>query len=200
MIVVGVDPGLTRCGVGVISLEENTTPSRAPKFVRAQVLTTSPRFTHEDRLMQLDDKLRTLFGAFRSHGQVVVAIERPFFTKHNPNTAMGTAQVMGLVMVRSRRKSYRVEHFTPSQVKTSVTGNGRACKQQVVNAVSILLGLNSGISAPPDAFDALAVALTCTNRGVGMSATSINKLEDAETRAQRMWKDAVRGSNKQVRM
>jgi crossover junction endodeoxyribonuclease RuvC len=150
--------------------------------------------------MQLDDKLRTLFGAFRSHGQVVVAIERPFFTKHNPNTAMGTAQVMGLVMVRSRRKSYRVEHFTPSQVKTSVTGNGRACKQQVVNAVSILLGLNSGISAPPDAFDALAVALTCTNRGVGMSATSINKLEDAETRAQRMWKDAVRGSNKQVRM
>jgi crossover junction endodeoxyribonuclease RuvC len=202
LIVVGIDPGLTRCGVAVINLKNpKVGAKRAVEFIQAQVLTTEVKFAHEDRLLQLDDKLNAFFSMFGNEDQVVVAIERPFLTKHNPNTAMGTAQVMGLVMVHSRRRNYGVELFTPPQIKTAVTGNGRADKKQIMNAVSILLGLNSKISAPPDAFDALAIAITCINRGVGVDSALSSGTQNAETEAQRIWKDATKNAlKKHLRM
>jgi crossover junction endodeoxyribonuclease RuvC len=164
-------------------------------------LTTNSSIPHEDLLLQLDEKLRALFATLKQGEHVVVAIERPFLTKHNPNTAMGTAQVMGLVMVHVRDRGFGVELFTPPQVKTSVTGNGRASKEQMVNAVSLLLGLSADISSPPDAFDALAIAITCINRGVSAAPKLGSVGQTAETEAQRLWKNAARdASRKHSRM
>jgi len=146
--VLGIDPGLTRCGYAVI--EAHATP----KAVSLGVLRTDPHEALPERLRRLHDDLLALLHEFQPHA---VAVEQVFF-QNNTRTAMGVAQVSGLALAEAQRFGCDVVQFTPTQVKDSVAGWGGADKNQVQIMVQKRLGLNSP-PRPADAADAAALAL-----------------------------------------
>ena len=156
MRVLGVDPGLTRCGLGVI----DGVPGRAPQLVAADVLRTPPGDDIAARLLALeagiDDWLAT-------HRPDAVAVER-VFSQHNVRTVMGTAQAGAVAIVCAARRGLPVGLHTPSEVKASVTGSGRAGKDQITAMVMRLLRLGDP-PRPADTADALALAICHLWRG-----------------------------------
>ena len=150
MIVFGVDPGLTRCGIGVVDLSTR----QRPRLVHVGVLRTDPAVPVAQRLLAIDNGLGELL---EEHRPDCVAVER-VFSQHNLRTVMGTAQVAGLVLVAAAKRGIPVAMHTPTEVKAAVTGSGRADKTQVTTMVTRLLGLQERPS-PADAADALALAL-----------------------------------------
>jgi crossover junction endodeoxyribonuclease RuvC len=148
--VFGVDPGLTRCGFGVV----DGGPGRAVRIVAVDVVRTAPDDELAIRLLHLADAVETWLDRFQPE---VVAIER-VFSQHNVRTAMGTAQAGGVVALVAARRNLPVMFHTPSEVKAAVTGSGRADKAQVTTMVTKLLGLAEA-PRPADAADALALAI-----------------------------------------
>lgn len=148
--VLGIDPGMTRCGYAV--LESNG--SVGVKAVSLGVLRTQTSESVPRRLGQLLVDIEELVHEFRPR---VVAIEQVFF-QVNVRTAMAVGQVSGLAMALADSKGCRVLEFTPNQVKEAVTGWGGADKEQVQKMVRLRLGLRS-MPEPADAADAAAVAL-----------------------------------------
>ncbi|QAY62748.1 crossover junction endodeoxyribonuclease RuvC [Xylanimonas allomyrinae] len=158
MRVLGVDPGLTRCGVGVV----DSLPGRRARLVAVGVIRSDPAASVDLRLLTL---ARELDDWLDEHVPDVVAVER-VFAQHNVGTVMGTAQVAGLAMVAAARRGVPVALHTPSEVKAAVTGSGRAGKAQVQRMVQTLLGL-ADPPRPADAADALALAITHLWRPAG---------------------------------
>jgi crossover junction endodeoxyribonuclease RuvC len=154
--VLGVDPGLTRCGVGVVEGE----PGRALRLVDVRVVRTPVDAPIGERLVAVADALAEMIA---THRPDVVAVER-VFSQHNVRTVMGTAQVSGLALAEAARAGCAVTVHTPSEVKAAVTGSGSAGKGQVAAMVARLLGL-SELPQPPDAADALALAICQVWRG-----------------------------------
>ena len=150
MRVLGVDPGLTRCGVGVV----DGAPGRRLALVHVEVLRTPADADIGARLAALADGLDEAMDQFAPD---VVAVER-VFSQQNVRTVMGTAQVSGVALVLAARRGLPVALHTPSEVKAAVTGNGRADKAQVGAMVARLLALPAA-PAPADAADALALAI-----------------------------------------
>ena len=171
MRVLGVDPGMTRCGIGVV----DGSPGRALRLVHVDVVRTEPQLDVGERLMTQADAIA---AAIESHAPDVVAVER-VFSQHNVRTVMGTAQVAGLAIVAATRAGLPVALHTPSEVKAAVTGSGTAGKAQVGAMVLRLLRL-AEVPRPPDAADALALAICQVWRG-GADA----RLASALTRAGR---------------
>ena len=158
MRVLGVDPGLTRCGVGVV----DSLPGRRAELVGVGVLTSAPSTSTDLRLLEISAGLD---GWLDEHVPDVVAVER-VFAQNNRGTVMGTAQVAGLAMVAAARRGVPVALHTPSEVKAAVTGSGRAEKAQVQRMVASILRLGSP-PRPADAADALALAITHLWRPAG---------------------------------
>lgn len=156
MRVLAVDPGLTRCGVGVV----DGRPGRQLSLVDVGVIRTPSTDPTPKRLVALDDELRTWF---ERHQPEAVAIER-VFADTNVSTVMGTAQCTGIVMMLAERRGLPVALHTPTEVKAAVSGSGRADKRQVTTMVTRLLGLESS-PRPADAADALALAICHVWRG-----------------------------------
>ena len=156
MRVLGVDPGLTRCGVGVV----DGAPGRPLDLVSVDVLRTPADLDVGRRLLVLADGLA---DAITAAAPDVVAVER-VFSQLNVRTVMGTAQVAGLAIVAAARTGVPVALHTPSEVKAAVTGTGTAGKAQVGTMVSRLLRLPA-VPAPADAADALALAICQLWRG-----------------------------------
>ena len=156
MRVLAVDPGLTRCGVGVVDgvPGRRLTSSRSASSARP-LATRRPR-----RLVAVEDEMRQWFDRHRPDA---VAIER-VFADTNVSTVMGTAQVTGIVMILAERLGLPVTLHTPTEVKAAVSGNGRADKAQVTTMVTRLLGLDTP-PRPADAADALALAICHVWRG-----------------------------------
>ena len=148
--ILGIDPGLTRCGYAVLDVEEH---GRA-KAVSLGVLRTSPQDELPTRLAQLQADLRSLFDEFQPTD---VSVERVFF-QANVRTAMSVGQASGLVLAEAATRGCVVAQYTPTQVKESVAGWGGAGKPEVQKMVRIRLGL-SNIPKPADAADAVALAL-----------------------------------------
>src|SRR3954452_18580744 len=148
--VFGVDPGLTRCGFGVV----DGGPGRVVKIVAVDVVRTSVDDELAIRLLHLADEVEVWLDRYRPE---VVAIER-VFSQHNVRTAMATAQAGGVVALAAARRGLPVMFHTPSEVKAAVTGSGRADKAQVTEMVTRLLGL-ADKPRPADAADALALAI-----------------------------------------
>ncbi len=148
--VLGVDPGLTRCGVGVIDV----VPGGRLRLVGVTVLRTDAAADLPDRLLLLEVGLTAWFQAARPDA---AAVER-VFSQHNVRTVMGTAQAGAIAALVAGRLGVPLALHTPSEVKAAVTGSGRADKQQVAAMVSRLLGL-SAVPGPADAADALALAI-----------------------------------------
>jgi crossover junction endodeoxyribonuclease RuvC len=156
MRVLGVDPGLTRCGLGVVEGE----PGGQLRLVEVGVLQGAATTPVEDRLLALEREL--LAWVARYHPDAI-AVER-VFSQHNVRTVMQTAQAAGIAMLVAARAGIPVALHTPSEVKAAVTGSGRADKQQVTAMVMRLLSLTERPS-PADAGDALALAICHVWRG-----------------------------------
>ncbi|MBF0660747.1 MULTISPECIES: crossover junction endodeoxyribonuclease RuvC [unclassified Rhodococcus (in: high G+C Gram-positive bacteria)] len=150
MRVMGVDPGLTRCGFGIVDAGRG----REVTAVAVDVVRTPTDLDLATRLLQISDAAETWLDRYRPE---VVAVER-VFSQNNVRTAMGTAQAGGVVALSAARRGIPVMFHTPSQVKSAVTGNGGADKKQVTAMVTRILGLAQA-PKPADAADALALAI-----------------------------------------
>ncbi len=156
MLVLGIDPGLTRCGVGVVTGDVG----RPLSLVDVGVIASPSGAPLADRLLLIDQQI----GAWLDrHVPDAVAVER-VFSQHNVRTVMGTAQVSGLALVAAARRGIPVATYTPSEMKAAVTGSGRADKQQVGAMVTRLLRLPHK-PTPADAADALGLAICHVWRG-----------------------------------
>src|ERR1700685_1435168 len=133
MRVLGVDPGLTRCGLGVVE----GAAGRPPGLVAAGVVRTPPTADIAARLLALEVEIERWLA---EHHPDAVAVER-VFSQHNVRTVMGTAQAGAVAIVCAARRGLPVALHTPSEGKGAVTGNGRAGKEQVTEMVSRLLQL-----------------------------------------------------------
>ncbi|MEV0018108.1 crossover junction endodeoxyribonuclease RuvC [Streptomyces tendae] len=150
MRVLGVDPGLTRCGVGVVE----GVAGRPLTMIGVGVLRTPADAELGHRLVAVEQGIEQWLD---EHRPEFVAVER-VFSQHNVRTAMGTAQASAVAILCASRRGIPVALHTPSEVKAAVTGSGRADKAQVGAMVTRLLRL----AAPPkpaDAADALALAI-----------------------------------------
>ena len=152
MRVLGVDPGLTRCGLGVV----DGGPAAGARSAASPSTSSArpPNAPLASACCAVGDEVERWIAAHRPD---VVAIER-VFSQHNVRTVMGTAQASGVVALLAARAGLPVAFHTPSEVKAAVTGEGRADKQQVTAMVTRLLGLAEA-PRPADAADALALAI-----------------------------------------
>jgi crossover junction endodeoxyribonuclease RuvC len=169
--VLGVDPGMTRCGIGVV----DGAPGRALRLVHVEVVRTPADAEVGDRLVAQADAIGAAIERFAPD---VVAVER-VFSQHNVRTVMGTAQVAGLAIVAATRAGLPVALHTPSEVKAAVTGSGTAEKAQIGAMVTRLLRLPD-TPRPADAADALALAICQVWRG-----SAANRLNRALAKAAR---------------
>ena len=160
MRVLGVDPGLSRCGVGVV---EGT--GHRPIAVRAGVITTPPSAEIGARLHQLHTEMTQLIAEARPE---CISIERVFFN-NNVRTAMGVGQAAGVVLLAAEQAGIPVTQYTPTQVKAAVAGAGDADKEQVGFMVRTLLRL-AEVPRPADAADALALALCHLQLGPSLTS------------------------------
>ncbi|NYH83485.1 crossover junction endodeoxyribonuclease RuvC [Actinopolymorpha cephalotaxi] len=172
MRVLGVDPGLTRCGLGLV---QGGHP-RQLALVAVDVVRTGPDEDLGVRLLAVD---RAVGDWLDEHRPDAVALER-VFSQHNVRTVMGTAQVSGVVLAAAARRGIPVGLHTPSEVKAAVTGSGRAGKEQVTNMVTRILALTSK-PRPADAADALALAICHLWRGPAAA-----RIEAAKAQASKM--------------
>lgn len=145
-----MDPGLTRCGVGVV----DSLPGRRARMVGVGVIRSDADLSVDLRLLRIAEGLDTWLD---QHLPDVVAVER-VFAQHNVSSVMGTGQVAGLAMLAAARRAVPVALHTPSEVKAAVTGSGRAGKAQVTKMVTRILDLDDP-PRPADAADALALAV-----------------------------------------
>jgi crossover junction endodeoxyribonuclease RuvC len=148
--VLGVDPGLTRCGLGVVE----GVPGRPPKLIAVGVARTPAGDDIAARLLGIEQEIERWLTEYEPD---TVAVER-VFSQHNVRTVMGTAQAGAVAIVAAARRGLPVALHTPSEVKAAVTGNGRADKEQVMTMVARVLRLSEK-PRPADAADALALAI-----------------------------------------
>ena len=157
--ILGIDPGLTRCGIGIIEGS-----GRELAIVHVDTFKTAVDAPLETRLLSLEQHFTTLVANFKPD---VVAVER-VFAQHNVRTVMGTGQAAGIALLVAAKAGIPVVLHTPSEVKAAVTGSGRANKAQVADMVKRILNLKD-IPKPVDSTDALALAICHMWRGAGNS-------------------------------
>ena len=180
MIVLGVDPGLTRCGVGVIEAGAY----RRLSFIRVDVVRSDPHESQDLRLLKIYDGLCAKMDEFIPD---TVSIER-VFAQENRNTVLGTAQAAGMAMLAAAQRGIPVALHTPTESKMAITGNGKAEKIQMERMVARILNLNA-LPTPADAADALAIAICHALRPSG--ALEGGEREQHLTPAQRQWAQAT---------
>lgn len=190
--VLGIDPGLTRCGVGIVDVR----PDRRAALVEVTVIRTPPTMALEERLLAVGEGIERLLD---QHRPAAVAIER-VFAQHNLRTVMGVAQVSGVALHSAAKRRLPVALHTPSEVKAAITGYGSADKKQVQAMVARILGL-AEVPKPADAADALAIAICHAWRGAPAAAPTSDPATTAAsgggaqlTPAQAAWRAAERSS------
>ncbi len=147
--IIGIDPGTGRLGFGVIDIIAGK-----PTLVDAGVITTPPHTEESDRLITIFEELS---GIIKDTNPGIMAVEKIFFAQ-NVTTAIAVAQARGVILLTGKQAGLELHEYTPLQIKMSLTGYGRASKQQIQEMVKVLLKL-SEIPKPDDCADALAVAL-----------------------------------------
>ena len=185
MRVLGVDPGLTRCGVGAIEGRRG----RAVSLLAVDVIRTPSQAGLPERLLGISEALE---GWLDQLAPDVVAVER-VFSQANLRTVMGTAQAAGVAVLAAARRGIPVALHTPSEVKAAVTGSGRAGKLQVATMVTRILDLPQ-TPRPADAADALALAICHLWRDGTMAGTTGRP--GSPTAAQRAWVAALQDSRR----
>lgn len=182
-VVLGIDPGLTRCGFGVVE----SLPGRRVRLVEVGVIRSSPERDVTERVQRIAGDIRRLVTRHRPDG---IAVER-VFAQHNVASVMGVAHIIGATMLIAGDAGVPLAMHTPSEVKAAVTGSGTARKPQVQHMVARLLGVDE-VGGPPDAADALAVAICECLRPTGERLLD-GRAAASETPAQRAWREARTG-------
>jgi len=149
VFVLGIDPGLSRCGYGVVEKKGRTT-----RPVAAGVIRTSPKTPLPHRLSEMQREVRSLISEYNP---TVVAIERVLF-QVNVRTAMSVGQASGIAMAEAATAGCDVIEYSPNEIKSAVAGDGAADKSQMERMVQMILGIDKPLR-PVDAADAMAVAL-----------------------------------------
>jgi crossover junction endodeoxyribonuclease RuvC len=189
--VLGIDPGLTRCGVGVVDVA----PNRHATLVYVGVIRTPADAPLEQRLLAVQNGIALVLDEF---GPDAVAVER-VFAQQNLRTVMGTAQASGIALAVAASRGLPVGLHTPSEVKAAITGYGSADKAQVGAMVARVLRLGE-VPKPADAADALALAICHAWRGAFVTRPSGAPLaagqSPGETPAQRAWRAAESATSK----
>lgn len=183
--ILGIDPGLTRCGVGVIEAGA----SRRLSFIHVDVVRSAPAQSQDIRLLTIFNGLSAKMDAFAPDA---VSIER-VFAQSNRNTVLGTAQAAGLAMLAAAQRGIPVALHTPTEAKLAITGNGKAEKIQMERMVTTILKLDR-LPTPADAADALALAICHALRPGG--ALQGGEREEHLTQAQRQWAAASQRATK----
>jgi len=160
MRVLGIDPGLTRCGLGIV----DGAVGRPLHLVEVGVVRTAADLPIQERLRRIEVGIEHWLDVHRPDA---VAVER-VFARSDSSTVMGTAQASGIALVAAARRELPVALHTPSEVKAAVSGSGRADKAQVGAMVTRLLRLDAP-PKPADAADALALAICHIWRGSAQS-------------------------------
>lgn len=181
MRVLGIDPGLTRCGIGIVDVA----PTRTATLVHVGVIRTPADMPLEQRLLAIASGIGDALDEF---APVAVGIER-MFAQHNLRTVMGTAQASGVALQVAASRGLAVGLHTPSEVKAAITGYGAADKRQVGTMVAKVLGLVD-IPKPADAADALAIALCHAWKGPVLVAN-----RGVLTPAQQAWRAAEKATS-----
>ena len=163
MRVLGIDPGLTRCGIGVVESSQ----SRKLSLVDFGIIRTESAAPLQDRLMSLDEALSEWINRISPDA---IAVER-VFSQLNVRTAMATGQAAGVALLLAAKSGVPIALHTPTEVKAAVTGSGRADKAQVAKMVVKILGLDEA-PKPVDTTDALALAICHHWRGSSSKALS----------------------------
>lgn len=190
MRVLGVDPGLTRCGLGIVDVE----PDRRASLVYVGVVQTPADAPLADRLLAVSRSIGLVLAEYRP---TAMAVER-VFAQHNLRTVMGTAQASGIALALGAEQGLAVGLHTPSEVKAAITGYGSADKAQVGAMVARVLRLDA-VPTPADAADALALAICHAWRGgTGFDTRPEAAAQPARglTPAQRAWRDAEKATGK----
>lgn len=177
--VLGIDPGLTRCGIGVVDVARD----RSATLVHVGVIRSDAGEPIERRLAAIAAGIRAVID---EHRPSVMAVER-VFSQHNRQSVMGTAQASGIALLIAGERGLPATTHTPTEVKAAVTGYGAADKRQVQAMIARILRLDE-VPQPADAADALALALCHAWRGGGAQAP----VGGSQTPAQRAWADAER--------
>jgi crossover junction endodeoxyribonuclease RuvC len=173
MRVLGIDPGLTRCGIGIV---DSIAPQKL-QMIAVGVIKTDPGANLEFRLLELEKEIGIWIDKYNPD---VIAVER-VFSQLNVRTAMATGQAAGIALLLAAKKGVSVGIHTPSEVKAAVTGSGRADKKQVAIMVKKLLHLTE-IPKPVDSTDALALAICHHWRGVGNARIATAKKKASKKR------------------
>jgi crossover junction endodeoxyribonuclease RuvC len=179
VLVMGVDPGLTRCGIGVVI----GSPGRA-ELVAAGVIRTSTDLDISRRLLQIELGLEEWIAAHRPDA---IAVER-VFARHNVTTVIGTAQAAGVALLVAARHGIPATQHTPSEVKAAISGSGRADKAQVGTMVARILKLDSA-PKPADAADAVALAICHAWRGA--AAERLREAAETSTPRPTTWAQVI---------
>lgn len=182
MRILGVDPGLTRCGIGVV----DGPPSR-PSMVAAEVVGTTPDTPIEERLLAIHAAVTTAVAA---HEPAAIAVEQVLFSK-NVRTAMATGQAAGVALLAAAQSGLPVVSYAPTDVKLAVAGSGAADKDAVGRMVAAQLRLDE-VPRPADVADALAVALCHLGRARLTAATATTPAAGALAEAHRQARSAGR--------
>ncbi len=159
MRILGIDPGLTRCGIGVVEVSA----SREVQLISVEVARSKPTMATHFRISKI---AQTVADAIEKYEPEVVAIER-IFTQDNLQSVTPTTQVMGAAMAEVGKRSLPLAVYTPSEIKAAVTGSGTASKSQVQHMVARVLRLTE-VPKPADAADALAIAICHGWKGTGL--------------------------------
>jgi crossover junction endodeoxyribonuclease RuvC len=184
--VLGIDPGLTRCGVGIVDVDTR----RRATLVHVGVVRTPADADLSVRLAAIAAGIRAVI---EEHHPDAVAVER-VFAQHNVQTVMATAQASGVALLIAAEAGLPAATHTPSEVKAAVTGYGSADKRQVQSMIARILRLDAP-PQPADAADALAIALCHAWRRGPAAPDGAGAL----TPAQRAWADAERVARTYVR-
>ncbi len=187
----GVDPGLTRCGLSLVEGGQG----RRVIALDVDVVRTPAELDLAARLLRIADAAEYWMD---THEPTVVAIER-VFAQHNVRTAMGTAQAGGVIALAAARRGIEVYFHTPSEVKSAVTGNGAADKQQVTTMVTRILGLQTK-PTPADAADALALAICHCWRAPMLKRMAVAEAAAAEQRKRYEARLKAERRNREVRV
>ncbi len=149
MIILGIDPGTATTGYGIIKKTKQKL-----KCLGYGCIKTDPCWTPGERLKKINNELNKLI---RQYKPTVLAVENVYFFK-NLKTAMPVSQAKGVVLLTAAKKKIPIYEFTPLQIKTAVTGYGKADKKQIKEMIKILLELKN-VPSPDDAADALGAAI-----------------------------------------
>jgi crossover junction endodeoxyribonuclease RuvC len=167
MRILGIDPGLQLCGYACLEAGEDR-----EKLIEAGVLRTAGGSAIEAKLNQIAEDIESLLKKFRPQ---IVAVEELYSHYTHPKTAILMGHARGVILQKCAEAAIKVGSFSATRIKKSITGNGRASKQQVQRTIQTILSLPT-LPEPNDVADAIAAALCCANSRESLAAVTGNRL------------------------